>query len=82
MSKGVCELGPSFRPTGCIFGFSGSRVYVGESGRVFGTRDSAIGAGMGGWNLTALPTPSQGDVRACQGAVGRAANIPACESQR
>lgn len=41
--------------------FPGPKVHVGESGTCFGTRDSAIGARIGGQNLTAhLPTPPRG----------------------
>ena len=74
LSKGVLGAGSQNCP--------GPRVHVGESGTVWGTRDSAIGAGMGGQNLIAhLPPTPQGDLRACQGSVGSAANVPACESE-
>lgn len=77
VGKGIWVLGPSFGSRGCIFSHSGPRVDLGESGRVFGTRDSALRAGMGAQNLTA----PEGDLRAFQGSVGRAASIPVHESE-
>lgn len=43
----VWVLGPSFGSRGSIFGHPGPRVDLGELGRVFFTRDNAIGTGMG-----------------------------------
>lgn len=76
VSKGACVLGPSFESKGCIFDHCGPRAdWVSQI--VFGTRDSATGDRGGGQNLAA----PQGGLIACLGFIGRAANIPVCESE-